>query len=266
MSETEEIVALARGIERTKVVPAPDGWGAYIIRPDDFDVERIDGPQRYQRRHIFDHVSSLIDWLAVNGDPSMSDVVVDKTRIDAVLDPDDPNTDIVSCVLEHHPEFGAWVDVTGNVLSLKQFHRHWRSFGHTCRQGSDVLAALRVISLSKGEDMEIQIDEMGATRFASQTQKRDLSTQLPASFTVDAPVFQGVTNEGGEPHIYEMEWLLELDLEKGLTFQMFCPQAALTLSRARSDVAAMIHRDLGDPWTITLGTAKGQAVPTKASD
>lgn len=256
---------------RLQPIDLPDRTGQialYKTGEDSWTVHRLDGPSEGVARHTFRSLESLVRWLKVSSRaPSRAQVFVQilsdlaTPEIQARLDPGDPEGDRVTCAVAHAPAFKAWaVETRGKALSQKGLFTLVRGFGWAI-EGANVadvllstLARLRVVGKV---ELQCELASNGRTTVAGVTNGVSVSVELPGELTIRVPIFQGVVDES--THVaktYSIRAILDVDADpsSGLSISIAFPDLAEILARAAVDLVEHLQRELGEGWTVCLGT------------
>lgn len=233
------------------------------------------------RRHTFHDPQSLAGWLLDWTDKDRVEVLVDETRVVAVVDAGDAQHDEIACELRYHPVFDRWRAVFGKPMDQKALHgllRRTVSDFHGTEiampggaservgAGDRLLSAISKLQVRKDANFRAELGSKGEVALRASDQKSEVSIDLPDMFEIEVPIFVDVAVEGPggrvEPR-YIIRVLVDLDLEL-LTprFTLTAPDLALQLLDARRDVARCLREQLGEGWTVGLGAAKTQVVLT----
>jgi len=234
---------------------APNGKGAFVALHQDYKLERLPGQLHGRRGHVFDDLSSFAAWLNRHAKPEQAEVLLEVDRCKAVLDQASEKPEIVSCELKRHPTFAAWSAAwSDGPLTQKAFHELVRGFRQSVGESDELLAALRVLTLTRKGELTVNIDETGTTRLYATTEKADLTAKLPPEFVVTCPVYQGILGTDGDSRLYRFEVLLSIDVDGAApTFSIACPGLEVVTHEARRDAAAMLERELDDGFEVGLG-------------
>ena len=234
------------------------------------------------RCHVFHDPQSLAGWLVDWTDSDRVEVLVDETRVVAVVDGEQPQHDEIECQLKFHPVFDRWRAVFGKRLDQKALHGLLRRTvadfcgrevtmpgGATERvgPGDKLLAGISKLQVRKDRSFRVDLGTKGETLVRASDEKNEASFELPDMFEIEVPIFVGVevldkTFKPVEPK-YIIRVLVEVDLDD-LTprFTLSAPDLALQMLDARRDVARCLREKLGEGWTVGLGKAATQVILT----
>lgn len=266
----------ASGVPNLKQLEGSDG---IVFAPDGSAVIL---PAVSVRRHVFHDPQSLAGWLLDWTDKDRVEVLVDETRVVAVVDAESAQHDDVECSLRFHPVFDRWRMVFGRRLDQKALHSLLRRTvadfygrevampgGATGRVGAGdkLLAGISKLQVRKDRSFRADLGTKGEMLLKASDEKNEASFELPDMFEIEVPIFVDVAlldSEHGtiEPK-YIIRVLVDLDLDD-LTprFTLTAPDIALQLLDARRDVARCLREQLGEGWTVGLGAARTQVILT----
>ncbi len=259
MSEVQGIRELASEAESSRVhlVTAPDGTQKVIHRQG-YAIADLPSAQEGRRRHAFDDVRSFAEWLNRHAKPDGAEVLVGPESIYAVLDPASPEPEQVTCELVKHPALEAWENVFGEPLKIGELHDLARAYSDYLSEPDLLLTALRGFSMMSGGEYTHQLDETGATRLVSTSERKDVQVKVPPELELNVPVFAGVkvVVTGPETDVeqnYKLRLFVSLNLDNAPLFTLTCPGLPLVMKEARDDAAAFLGQQLKDGFLIGLG-------------
>lgn len=247
-------------------VPNPSGHGSVAVVRDGYKVERLPGPMKKQRCHIFHDLRSLAEWLNRHAADSIEavEILAGETAVEAALSPAALGGDLLRCNLKFHPAFDAWRGIFGKKLSQKQLHAFVRGNANSLPTGGDVFAGeLRSMQAVKGAEFKAELDERGFYRVASATARADVQGKIPSNFKIEVPIYIGVChpNEIVE-RVYNIDVMLSMEVEEaGVSFMLECPELPVTLHNARLDAVEWLKSLLSKGFLVGLGDLKLQDVP-----
>lgn len=242
----------------------PSGDGQVAAVRDGYRLERLAGPRRARRVHVFDDLRTFAEFIVREADPAKADILVDATEVRARFTPALPGSDEITCRLAPHPTFEAWAGALGNPISQRDILRlvrgHAESLGD---QAEMLLAKLQQVSVVTGGDFRREIDATGSTRLFGGTDKTTINISLPAKILVITPIFAGVEGSIGESErTYVLEIFVSMDpIAKAVAFTLDCPGLALMERTARRDAVAFLRGLLGDSFLVGIGALKTLEVP-----
>ena len=252
---------------KPELVTDPSGrGGSVVLVRNDYSVERIAGPERAKRTHVFHDLGSFAEWLKRWAKPDNTEILVGDTLACALLGGQtaalDPASD-VKCLLRSHPTFAAWRAAFGVKMNPKAFHAFIRSVASTFGDGSsgvttaDVLSAeLAKLKAVKSGDLNMSVDPRGFYSVSGASQTVQVDAKIPPTFTIRTPILIGITeSETSERELrYPLEILLSMDVEeRGIFFTLTCPTLDAVLHQARLDAVGYLRTLLGEGFLVGLG-------------
>lgn len=247
--------------------------GSIVVTRDDYKVERIPGPERAKRTHVFHDLGSYAEWLKRWAKPEKTEILVGDTQARALLEGQDRATDPaadVTCLLRHHPTFAAWKAAFGVKQDPKAFHAFIRSVARTFPangggvSGADVLSGeLAKLKAVKGGEVNSSVDARGFYAVSGVTSTLQVDAKIPTAFTIRSPIFVGIPDPDAalEDRLYDLEILLAMDVaESGISFTLTCPTLDAVLHQARLDAVAHLRALLGEGFLVGLGDIATTAV------
>lgn len=255
---------------KLETVDNPNGDGTLALVANGFEIKPLAGPKAHARRSVFSEIASFAEWVKTHTTaPAKADILVSPSSIDAALDAANVSGDRVTCTLEEHVSFKELRKVLGRELDQKQFLSFVRanlgSFDETT--GQVLTSELRKLSVAIAHDANVEIDELGCTRFSGKTTKTTIEGKIPADFDITIPVLNQVCDPAtGKERTYGIEIMIELAVdeeEKAAVFTLTCPALDLILEQARRDAVVWVKHLLGEGFQVGLGTLRLEQVPTK---
>lgn len=202
-------------------------------------------------------------------DPQTVEILANKTQIVAELDPRDPYSDHVTCILTPHPTFADWQTVLDKELTQSALHAFLR--GHKTDMPDPLaqqmlIAEVGKLSVSMTRDVDHHINEKGYIEFSGNTGKNVVKGSMPSDFALRVPLIMGVMAEGSDndERTYTFDVLVTLGLtERGASFRLTAPGLAVAQHEARMDAIAYLTRLLGSDsgFLVGLGDYATQTVP-----
>lgn len=278
------VAAVGAPASTPDLVPNPNGNGAVFLRRSGYTLEQLSGAKVPVPAHAFTDVAALADHLNRHADPAVAHILLDGALeiVVADLDPGDPVASKVTCELATHPRFARWAGVFGRALRQKQLLHLCiaaeEDFAPVRSREGDVLGTqsgqlssqLRKFSAARKMDVEVELDETGATRFVGKAEKVTVSGTLPSRFTVQVPMFVGVKmRDPGLPkpppgtELSEREWveatyalevLLRVEVgDHGPSFHLECPSLPVVRHQALQDAASFLRGRLADGFLVGIG-------------
>lgn len=262
---------------RIELVDLPDRTGQAFLRKvnaDAWDVVKLEGPREGVSRHTMRSLGGFVRWLKAFASDSagraqifveaMATVPV-AAKIAAKIDPGDPDGDRVVCEVGCSPDFVAWVArCNGKTLSQKALFGLVRGYGEAIKgEGAmkllAVLASLRVVGNST---LECELAPNGRVRVKGVRADVKIDQELPGEIDLELPIFQGVTDGAGDELTYSVRALLDVEAsaEDGLSIGITFPGIEAALLVACEDLVAHVQRELGEAWTVCLGSEKTESV------
>lgn len=248
----------------------PSGDGQVAVVREGYRVERLAGPRRVVRRHVFEDLRTFAAFVANAAHPATTDILVDHSEIRARFYPASPTSDEITCRLLRHPTFAAWVDAIGKPLSQRDLLRLVRGQAKSLgEQAETLLAKLQQVSVVTSGDFRSEIDATGSTRLFGSTDKTTINVSLPPKFLVVTPIIAGVEavgidgeQSGQSERTYVLEVFVSVDpgAGKGVTFTLDCPGLELLLHAARRDAVAFLESLLDKDFLVGIGALKTMEV------
>lgn len=257
----------------------PDGKGGTIlIVRNGYEAEAFHGPVVAYRDHTFDDVETFAAFLGdrYEGRPKAVDILVGEREITTSIDTGRQYRDRVRCVLQEHPQFTGWVELTERgpmsaediyrlIQGLRETIQPWEGAeGKPVDAADAICSALLQVNIVTGSECKIVMDKSGVQRVMGQAGEQTVNSQLPPMFTVEVPIYQGITGEEGADveEVGELTYAIDLLLqvrpgrEGGAVFNLVVASNLETMRhQARRDVATFLRRKLGDDWLVGLGRA-----------
>ncbi len=247
------VVEAPEAIPEINALESPDGYGHVVAVRDGYTLETLDGRDEGRRIHEFDDIKTFAAYLKRHATGDQTEILLGEKLVRAAMDPKAPRPEIIDCSLNPHPTFAAWVEAFGQALSQRAFHALVRGFRSSVEDCDGILQALRVMSIGKKGEIQSEIDETGATRLNLVSERITMAATVQPEFVLLTPVYCGVTDEAGEEIDYQIEILVNIDVEH-FQFTIEAPALELIKAQARKDVAGMLSRELGEPFIVGLGT------------
>ena len=253
IGENKQVVVEApEAVPEINALESPDGYGHVVAVRDGYTLETLDGRDEGRRNHEFDDIATFAAYLRREAVGEETDILLSERIVKAAMDPNATSPEIITCKLDLHPTFRAWAEALGAPLSQRAFHALVRGFRSYVRESEGILQALRVMSVGKAGEIQSEIDETGATRLNLVSERVTMAATVPPEFVLVTPVYRGITNEDGIEIDHAIEILVSIDVEK-FSFSIEAPTLELVKAQARKDVAAMLARELDEPFMVGLG-------------
>lgn len=243
-------------------LPHPSGDGGVFVYAHGYTVQSLPGPRCHRREHVFHDVRSFAAYLKQHvtdtpGSAGGVEILVDECAVVAALDPDRVMGDRITCQLVEDCRYEAWTEALEGSLSQREFLQLMRAQRKDLdpRVADAVLGALKNLTITGGREIKIQLDETGYTRFAADTGDKKISGEIPPSFIVTMPVFEGIRDSEDIEIQYDVEVFVSMDAENGVTFALEAPTLSAIVRHARRDAAAYLTRLL-DGTELLVGLGK----------
>jgi hypothetical protein len=246
-----------------RLAPSPNGDGQVAVVREGYRLERLAGPRRVVRRHVFEDLRTFAAFVAHVAYPATTDILVDHSEIRARFFPASPTSDEITCRLLRHPTFAAWMDAIGRPLSQRDLLRLVRGQAKSLgEQAETLLAKLQQVSVVTSGDFRSEIDATGSPRLFGSTDKTTINVSLPPKFLVVTPIIAGVEAVGSADERSELTYVLEVFVNmdpgagKGVVFTLDCPGLELPLHAARRDAVAFLESLLDKDFLVGIGALK----------
>lgn len=252
-------------------LPNADGDGEiHYVRSGDggYHPRPLTGPQRFRRGHGFATPLDLARFLNRNYEDkaSQADVLVGDDAIRARPQPTDLGTDVLQCPYRTHPAFEPWEQVfDGDPISQRDLIQHVRATTETLGsdQAAQWLTALGILKVASKGGIESHVDELGYTRLWGGDQSREVSTKIPPTMEVTAPLFEGVFDDEGQEIHYRFEVMVEFD-PANLLFRLTCPRFKQIRAKALHDIVELLRRELAGDFLVVRGELVAERVPQRS--
>ena len=252
-------------IPQIKTVNA--GRHLVVAHHQDYTISRLPTAMRMKRLHEFHRLDDFAAWLRRHARESSAEILMNEMGASALLDAEDPDTDVISCKLPKHPNFAAWhAAVFGKVLTQKQFHALVRAQRETLADPT-LLEQLAVFAVATEGKMQVELDVTGYTRFVGGDERKNVTGRIPPEIIVTVPVFEGITRAlpPGDPpdeYAYDLELLVSLEIGDGAPlFTITCPRLPLVMTEALRDAVEFLGRKLGDGFLVGAGALRSAITP-----
>jgi hypothetical protein len=192
-------------------------------------------------------------------------VLAAETRVRATLAGRDLDGDVVSCELQYHPLFDAWLKVLGKPLAQQGLQAHVRSLVQTIAAGDVLLDGVQRIQVIAGGELTAELDEKGFYRYHGDTNKTQVEGRLPSTFRISVPIFIGVpdtmySDSSGHDRLYELDVLLSIQVQEKPLFTLTAPGLPIVLHAARLDAVEYLRTLLHGGFLVGLGELKQERV------
>jgi len=234
------------------------------------------------RRHVFHDPQSLAGWLLDWTDMARVEVLVDETRVVAVVDGGQPQHDEIACDLKFHPVFDRWRAVFGKRLDQKALHSllrrtvadfHGQEIAmpgggkERVGAGDKLLSAISKLQVRKDRSFRVDLGGKGETLLRASDEKNEATIDFPDLFEIEVPIFVDVALLDAEHGTIEPRYIIRVLVDMDLDdlaprFTLSAPDLALQMLDARRDVARCLREKLGEGWTVGLGKAATQVILT----
>lgn len=272
------VLSLGAPSPKIDVIDRPDGNGKMALVRQGFEVKLFEGARANKRTHHFEDLGSFAAWLLKHADPNVVEILVDETVVFALLDPKNPNGDIVICPLAIHPTAQRWFDaIERTALSQKEVAKlivsalcdfdDTSTNGVVGSYGSELAIQIRKFNAVKDSEVTVEIDELGVTTFQAVSEKTKVSGSLPPTFDVHVPLYLGIKNDDDQEPTYDLQLFLEILVREKAAplFNLSAPNLKLTIREARLEAANFLQRLLNvegkPPFLVGLGKASTALVP-----
>lgn len=236
------------------------GGDGYVAVRNGYEIEKVEAPLVGIPAHTLSTLDDLARYLIRNfaDDAATTDIVLQKDKVVATIDPKDTQPIVVGCDLALHPCWSSWMAVAnGKPLSQKALMQHIRAWRETVENGDQLMQAFGMIQVIGGSKFTSQVDETGSTRLVSGEDSKSLNVKIPPTIKFTSPVYDGVLDSAdplsASEQQYDCELLLSVDTDTPVTFALAFPKLELVLRAARADAARYLQALLGDRWLVSVG-------------
>lgn len=255
---------LARLAAKPETVVTPDGGTALVqFRKDPV----LWHAKQEAQRHVFHDPNDLIAYLS--GDAIEADVIVGvdgaragSERIVAMIDPREPNHSTISCPLPYHPVFDAWNQKfrASEFHGQAVLHQLIRFFGEGLVEPTrDVLLGqIGTLSVAEGQDLKVEIDARGMTRFRGGSANTAVDGSIPSDLVLTAYAFE----YSDEPATFLIKLSMAVRDGKAL-FKLDCPTLEMVRRREVAAVVAKVREKLAERSVQVYAAALDTATVAK---
>lgn len=271
-----------------QLVDHPSGEGTIgLVKTGEhtWEVKRFGGPEERVCRHLFDDLGTYAAWLKRTAQsPRQAQVFVDLDcqpgengrKVQARLDPRDPEGDFVVCGIRFTPEYEAWVAATERkTLDQRALFKLVRAHGEGSLRPSvaeNLLGSLAALRIVTNGEFKTELAANGRTTVSGLSADIQVSKELPAELDLSIPIYEGVdvpTGPGGDLLMARYSMRAMLDVEAGplgLAVQISYPDLSVVVRQAGRDLVTHLQRDLGDDWLVCQGRENSKNVPVLRED
>jgi hypothetical protein len=256
------------------VAPEPsiglgDREGRFLVR-DGYKVETAPQPEANRRTHIHHDLADFAAQIKRLGSPQDADIYVERLSllstkqagVVAILDPEDPDSDVLVYVPEHHARWAHWRDhldkwmtpaAFREVVLIGELDTAQVSVNGTRmkeRQATSIAAKLRQVKIAANSEVEVELDDLGVIVARSGTDGTKVSAEIPATFDIELPVIQDIDTE--VPITIRVSGKVE---GRGLYYALSAPGLSAHEHAVRVVFRERLRKLLGEPWSVSLGVA-----------